>query len=495
MVACEEDFRLFLEEGKGRKIYFNVSNKVHHNQAEGCEPMEAENIEPERKTRKGNKDDEKRCRRYEKLSKKLKHYEEACKNEEERSRFKQWSEKRGVKNCERLERARRRVEQIRSIIGSIDPANLNSSNDNSVEQATSSDTSVPTIQSPISPDTIRLLSNAIAGCLQPCNVINKVLNEVFAIIPQVVEQTTEVLSNVDQQQQTSEVPKNTTATNTSDANTPVLMNPTSQEIEELFKEAAKELEKMNEIVNNSNKMDESILSLASETTQSGSQITQIEKVFQNITDSAISNATIIDNFNDSTDQIDSSSFVNKSAPNNADESIIGTPKFVRSRESSIEIHDVNSLMSDDSRDWTILSQDDVLESTSQRNVDPKTGAIPKNTFVANNDLPTSSSSQCDAEIQTNESNQNSIKSISIETQTPSSILSELSNQEKLQASVQKSIGIVQKSIESIHMSMGNPEIQKAASDQENIKPSPVQDDKRIDIYPSLQPTADRKSVV
>lgn len=399
----------------------------------------------------------------------MRHYEESCKNEEERSRCRH-AEKRELKNNERLERAKRRVEQIRSIIGSIDPANLGSSstaqqNEPTPSTSSSANESVPVVQSPISPETIQLLSNAIAGCLQPCNVINKVLNEVFAIIPQVVEQTTGVINNLDQQSQNIEVPKTSAATNTSDVNTPVARQ-ANHEIEELFKEAAKELEKMNEIVNNNSKMESSSYS---ETTQGsqGTQVTQIERVFPNLIDSAISNITIVENFNDadlSTDQLD---IQFKSV---ADEPM----KSMRSRESSIEIHDVSSIMSDDSRDWTILSQEDMssepVETTIQpvqRNVDPKTGAIPK--VTSQNDV----TSQCDVEIQTNDS----IKSISTETQTSS--FGGLVNQEQLQASVQKSMDIVQKSIETIQKTMEAPKSEEPAKSLTQT---------RRDIYPNL-PTA------
>jgi hypothetical protein len=152
----------------------------------------------------------------------LRHYEDACKNEEERSRCR----KHEVKNNERLERAKRRVEQIRTIITSIDPANLNSSSVNAENNAgTSSSEATPSADLPFSPETVRLLSNAIANCLQPCNLINKVLNEVYAIIPQVMEHTNDIVSNIDQQdqQQQTEIPKNTTATNTSNTNTPFVI--------------------------------------------------------------------------------------------------------------------------------------------------------------------------------------------------------------------------------------------------------------------------------
>lgn len=445
-----------------------------------------------------HKDDEKRCRRVEKLSKKLRHYEEACKNEEERSRCKH-PEKREAKNNERLERARRRVEQIRTIISSIDPANLNSSNANPENNAgptpSTSSNEQQSADIPFSPETVRLLSNAIANCLQPCNLINKVLNEVYAIIPQVMEHASDVVtSNVDQQdqQQQTEVPKNTTATNTSNANTPLLDRNSNQEIEELFKEAAKELEKMNEIVN-SNKMESS-------TSSNITGITQIERVFKNLNDSAISDATIVDmnSSKNSSDQLDSS-FPEKSMDEEHFK-VSTPPKSMRSRESSIEIHDVSSVMSDDSRDWTILSQDELsIEPVpAPRNVDSKTGAIPKN----------SNQVSVDAEIQTNENKSDSIKSNSIETQTPSTLLSSI-DQQQLQASVQKSMEIVQKSIESIHKSMETSIAQKPENAQVEVEQPKSVTEKEIiveqpkvvpeinpeivnmrrDIYPNLQPTA------
>ncbi|KAL7031929.1 hypothetical protein ACKWTF_007175 [Chironomus riparius] len=499
LISCDEDFAVYLEEGKGRKLFFSVTNNNSQNnepQEEDSIPMESEFIETtQRKCKKGHKDDEKRSRRVEKLSKKLRHYEEACKNEEERSKCRQ-PEKREVKNNERLERARRRVEQIRTIISSIDPANLNSSNTNEANNpgpsTTSNEATPQSSDLPFSPETVRLLSNAIANCLQPCNLINKVLNEVYAIIPQVMEQASDVLtSNIDQQdqQQQTEVPKNTTATNTSNANTPLLDRNSNQEIEELFKEAAKELEKMNEIVN-SNKMETS-------TSSSFTGITQIERVFKNINDSAISDATIIDmnSSRNSQDQLDSS-FPEESM-NEEHFKVITPPKSMRSRESSIEIHDVSSVMSDDSRDWTLLSQDELsIEPVpAQRNVDPKTGAIPKNINQVS----------VDAEIQTNEDKADSIKSVSIETQTPSSLLSGM-NQQQLQASVQKSIDIVQKSIESIHKSIetsaqkpeNSPQVEVPVEQPKSVtekeisveKPNVVPDvNMRRDIYPNLPPSA------
>ena len=53
LVACEEDFRLFLEEGKGRKVFFSVNNGQANEESDSI-PMESENI-PETTERKSRK--------------------------------------------------------------------------------------------------------------------------------------------------------------------------------------------------------------------------------------------------------------------------------------------------------------------------------------------------------------------------------------------------------------------------------------------------------
>lgn len=394
----------------------------------------------------------------------MKHYQDSYRAESERTRSN--ADKRDSRNAERLERAKRRVEQIRSIIGSInDPANLNSSTENNETADTSTSTN-PTNDASNSyhpsPDTIRLLSNAIAGCLQPCTVINKVLNEVCAMIPQIMEQQTysgaagvSTPSSTPaglQPPQSFEIPKQTTATNTSDANTPVPNRQANHEIEALFKEAAKELEKMNEIVNSS-KMESSVAS----TSSSGmTGLTQIERVFANINDSAISNATMVNmgawsNNNEDQDATDAGANTSSSAIDEESFKIVTPPKSMRSRESSIEVHDAHSVMSDDSRDWTMLSAEqdefsvDINQPAQQqqRVVAPNTGAVPKGV-----------SAQVDIEIQTEEVKNDSIKSVTAETQTPSSLLGNIT-QQQLQDSVQKSIDIVQKSIVTIQKTIEN----------------------------------------
>lgn len=408
----------------------------------------------------------------------MKHYEECVRSDEGRNSRK--GEKREHKNAERLERAKRRVEQIKSIIGSIDPANLNASfcNENSATpspQEASSSTSSTQAQNQnaalnpevfLSPETTRLLSNAIAGCLQPCTVINKVLNEVFALIPQVIPlpedgQATAASTSTstphapsstpttNTEQQTIEIPKQSTATNTSDANTPVPVRIANDEIEALFKEAAKELEKMNEIVKN-NKMETS-----TSTSSSMTGITQIEKIYPNITDSCISDFFFAERNEKEKEEEKSTQDTTDSANNNIAVENEPTSKVGRSRESSIEVHDVGSIMSDDSRDWTILSidQEESIEPSSSgtpsRVFDPKTGAIPKAKSVDN-------ASQVDVDefTSSSESKRDSIKSVTTETQTQISIMSDL-QQKQLQASVQKSIDIVKKSIQSIKKSGEN----------------------------------------
>jgi hypothetical protein len=434
----------------------------------------------------------------------LKHYEESIRNEEERCPRKS-TDKRECKNAERLEKARRRVEQIRSIIGSIDPANLNSSytSEASTSSAHAAHQATPNELPPnilLSPETTRLLSSAIAGCLQPCTVINKVLNDVFALIPQVIplpedqdggQASPSAAPTANFEQQTMEVPKQTTATNTSDANTPEPVRQASDEIEALFKEAAKELEKMNEIVKSSNKME------TSSTSSSNTGVTQIERIFKNINESAISNATVINAEFDEEE---------KQPIDMTDSTVlVSTPsKFERSRESSIEVHDVGSFMSDDSRDWTILSidQEEVVEPpptpatpSESRIIDPKTGAIPKGKAV-------DTSSQVDPEeIYASGSKRESIKSVTTETQTAISIISD-QQQKQLQDSVQKSIEIVQKSIKSIQKSL-EPQQDEQKSDTNSLSnegaaaaaiplpaPSPVTPETptygfNVNLYPSL----------
>lgn len=312
----------------------------------------------------------------------MRHAEEKLRAEEERRA--KHPEKYERKNAERLERAKKRCEQIRQIfgasIGAFDPANLNS-NSSCNEEARARATFASQSESMMSneqgvdvlhpsAETIRLLSTAIAGCMQPCNLINKILNEIIAFIPQpteVVGGTTGEKASADQQQQT-EFPRQNSATNTSDVNTPVAVgHPSSAEIEALFKEAAKELEKMNEIVANSNKnsMQTSVSSLFSNLERSqSSSTTGVTQIEQNVmAESSVSNATLINESVTHADMIDP----RDSSPE-CDFKIVTPPKSMRSRESSIEVHDVNSMMSDDSRDWTMVDaagndQDDSLDGS------------------------------------------------------------------------------------------------------------------------------------
>lgn len=413
----------------------------------------------------------------------MRNAEEKVRSEEERRA--RYPEKYERKNAERLERAKKRCEQIRQIIGSMDPANLNTASQEtsfnvgastSAEQ-TSADPSLAVLHP--SPETIRLLSTAIAGCLQPCSLINKILNEIIAFVPQPAAEATSQASaqtSSDQQQQT-EIPRQTTATNTSDLNTPTTGHPSNQEIEALFKEAAKELEKMNEIVNNSKAMDGSTNSLASSMTG----ITQVERVFQNITDSAISNATIINSGPpEYEDQIDNVATRGTSPQVEDDYKIVTPPKSMRSRESSIEVHDVNSMMSDDSRDWTMLdavgnddegdnsikAQEEVSIPSSPRIVNPESGAVPKE-----------SSNPFRVEPM--------ITSVSTETQTPTSlasIASAVSSQEEMNASIRQSIATVGQMNDIVKNSI--------ASAQESLKSIPKT---RVVQIQTVEPEAPRPS--
>lgn len=300
-----------------------------------------------------------------------------------------------------------------------------------------------------SPETIRLLSNAIAGCLQPCSLINKILNEIIGMVPHPAGEIAPQASN-DQQQQT-EVPRQNTATNTSDMNTPTTGHPSSQEIEALFKEAAKELEKMNEIVNSSKAMEAS----AGSGTSSMTGITQVERVFHNITDSAISNATLIGV--DAPDYVDDDAdgaARGKSPDVEDDYKIVTPPKSMRSRESSIEVHDENSMMSEDSRDWTMLDAIDQEDAETENEPSMPPAAIEKPSVEA---VPV-------PKVDYNPfASKESTPSVSIETQTPSAILSMtdpsgLSQSQSIQKSIEtveqmneivkNSVALAQKSLES-----------------------------------------------
>lgn len=373
--------------------------------------------------------------------------------EERRSRHPEKFER---KNAERLERAKKRCEQIRQIIGSFDPANLGAANSTtaSANATGCSSSSAPTTEaSPPNADqvvaaltpsaeTIRLLSNAIAGCLQPCNLINKILNEIIGMVPVVPEVAAQASS--DQQQQT-EFPRQNTATSTSDMNTPTAVHPSNQEIEALFKEAAKELEKMNEIVNNNKTMETSGASTSASIGSSISAITQVEQLMRNLTDSTISNIsnTTIVNMKpvDYDDQTDNARGLSPEIEH--DYKIVTPPKSMRSRESSIEVHDENSMISDDSRDWTMLdahtneNEEDVdasFASTHAGNLSVQSSLQVEPSIVSINSVV---DSEVDASIEVKELK----KSVPVQVQTPNSFFS-AATQEEVRASIQKSIETV-----------------------------------------------------
>lgn len=368
----------------------------------------------------------------------------------EAERHSRCSEKHERKNIERLERAKRRCDQIRQLIGSslgsFDPANLSTDHDTTTSAGPSMSTHEATIPSAVhssndafdpSPEIIRYVSNAIiAGCLHPANLINKLLTEIIGMVPAVPENTTQASAGANedqQQQQQAEVLKQNTATNTSDMNTPVAAHPSNEEIRALFKEAAKELEKMNEIANSSKTMESSTIS----GTSSSSAATQIERVMKSLTDSTISNATIVN-----IDQADTVEARAKS-PQIEESFKIVTPtkSLMRSRDSSIEVHDVNSMMSDESRDWTMLDADHSAsdhEDESSPLVNLTVDSFTVDVSVADPDV---SIIDPNASIL---SNNDSFKSISTETQTAmaSGDNAALLSQEEIRASIQKSIETV-----------------------------------------------------
>lgn len=376
----------------------------------------------------------------------MRHAEEKVRAEEERrSRH---PEKYERKNAERLERAKKRCEQIRQIIGSLDPANLShaSASTSNCTASNSAESSVPPTVDPSlavwspSAETIRLLSNAIAGCLQPCNLINKILNDIEKYVaPQpssdISAPPPTPATGTDQQQQT-EFPRQNSATNTSNMSTPVIpAHSSSQEIEALFKEAAKELEKMNEIVNNNKSFMGSSGSLVSTT----SAFTQVEQSSA-FTDSTHSEATVINM--PPAQEVSTDSIDNARAPSPNDEfdfKILTPPKReMRSRESSIEVHDVNSMMSDDSRDWTML--DHITNEEGEVSYAETEPFISTTSNATQNDVPTELASAASGDNKST-----SLKSVTAETQTPTSLLSNASagmTHEEVRSSIQKSIETV-----------------------------------------------------
>lgn len=228
-----------------------------------------------------------------------------------------------------------------------------------------------------SSDTIRLLSTAISSVLQPCNLINKILGEVINMVPSATTSqgpTSNTPSQTNENQ--SEVVKQNTAINTSDNPTPAMRaGPSNQEIEALFKEAAKELEKMNEIVNFGTSKDPSLTSsMASISTGA----TQVERA-------SISTSPLILETNE-VDQVDNGQNAidnEKTTESMGDfsyQKIDSPPKSIRSRESSIEIRGETS---DDSREWTILdAQESSPPPITPRLVNKKTGAVPKGIVIS-----------------------------------------------------------------------------------------------------------------
>lgn len=282
------------------------------------------------------REEEKQRREAKKWADKMRHYEDKLRVEQERSLRN--PERDDRKKAERVERAKKKCDRIRQIIGSIDPANLHSTSPAPETSLASNDPSLFFLD----PATVRLLSNAVAGCLQPCKVINTVLSEIMGMVPQPASETDAASaetprpesSKTDQQQQTESSQRHNTATNTSDFNTPVPTNPSNQEIVALFKEAAKELNQLNDIASgktsgktseSSGSMMQSISSNMEQSTSSGSATTVETAVEKDMmVDSTASNVTII----------------NATSVGNASFSIIHDVMSMpaKSRDSSIEVH-------------------------------------------------------------------------------------------------------------------------------------------------------------
>ncbi|CAG9799859.1 unnamed protein product [Chironomus riparius] len=261
------------------------------------------------------------------------------------------------------------------------------------------------------------ISNEIVKCLQLCDFIYKALNEANAVIPQLVEKVNDISAKIDStdQQQQAEVPINTI--NKSKFNCRLLDCNPDQEINDWFKEAGNESTNVN-----NTKMEPS-------TSSNFTEMTQIERIFKNLDESAMSDVTIVDTT--SSNHLDST--LNEVTPS----------KSMESLGSSIEIHDDSSVLSDDSRDWTILSQDEFNTEPTPRNVDAKTGAVPKSFHQAfiDDEIP-------------------QIESISNKNRTFRSRWREI-DQHKLKASAD----IDQKSIKNIHKSIDTIDVVKSENSQ------------------------------
>lgn len=433
------------------------------------------------------RDEEKQKRASKRLAEKMRSAEEKVRAEAER--HSRCSEKHERKTAERLERAKKRCEQIRQIIGAFDPANLSIDSENSCNgtSACSNASAIPPAVNPAidvlhpTPEIIRLVSNTIlAGCLQPANLINKILSDIMGMVPPAPAENEAQASGQasnDQQQQT-EVPKQHTATNTSDLNTPTASNDLSnEEIKALFKEAAKELEKMNEIANSSKTMESSTMSGGS----SNSVITQIERVIKTPSESSVFNSTVVlEPVNLQNDVVDARA---KSPDIEESFKIVSPPKSImRSRESSIEVHDVNSMMSDDSRDWTMLdattNENDEEVSFISASIYP---SIPVNEPEAASD---------------NEKYNESLKSVSTETQTPSVLSSVTSSAiptpEEVRATIQKSIESVGELSEMVRNSIASAQQSLSSFQQPEVTvPKPVKADEPPPkvVTPEVTPSA------
>ncbi|CAO1353236.1 unnamed protein product [Diamesa hyperborea] len=398
-ISCEDDFRLFAEEGKGKKIFFRVktNDDMDTPQMDDEEAMEAEEYlelnDKEKYQARKLKIQERRLKRE--LSKKIAREEDeqrrAARKLEKQKSDEEYQVKLLEKQRKYVERHQKRCEKVRQIIKIIDPANLNqtfgagaytpqsfdSGNvDSTAAMHPSFDSAAVMHQSS---DTIRLLSTAISSVLQPCNLINKILGEVINMVPSATTSQgppSDAPSQTNENQPQPEVMKQNTATNTSDNPTPAMRGgPSNHEIEALFKEAAKELEKMNEIVNFSTSKDPSMTSsMASISTGA----TQVDRASMSTTP-LILETNVVDQVDNAQNVVENEN-IPESMGDFSYQKFDSPPKSMRSRESSIEVRGETS---DDSREWTILdAQESSPSSMAPRVVNKKTGAVPKGIVIS-----------------------------------------------------------------------------------------------------------------
>lgn len=295
----------------------------------------------------------------------------------------------------------RRCEKVRRMFQTVmDPANLSSTITNeaagpSQVPTTSTGTNPDVVDSSAppsliypSPEQIKQLTTVISNVLQPCNLINKILGDVIGTIipPAPVQQQ--------QQQPQQATPMSSSAPPTQDppatpANsegsaTPSGLGLTVAQNDDLIKKIT---ESCNQILSSQNLMQDALKNLQSQDSLAEKNEEVIKKISESansLFDSQNTVKNILASMNSSSASgetliempIPSAPVEpNSSISLNEDSILVVTPPLgsLRSRESSIEVQENASMMSDDGdREWTIIEDENDTGSPKKY-----TGAIPK----------------------------------------------------------------------------------------------------------------------